>query len=71
VLVLYKAFASATITVLCFKLVRRFQTESLIDLTPEYYHLTDRHHKIHREDVYFIILGILCGLVGSLYISIQ
>lgn len=68
---LWKSFFSSTITVLCFKAAGLFSVAILFTADASYFYTGNVSLGINQEQPFFIVLGILCGILGSFYIRFQ
>ena len=68
---LWKAFFCSTISVLCFKFFGSLGTAATFTADASYFYQGNRSLGINVEQPFFVILGLLCGCVGSLYIQFQ
>ena len=68
---LWKAFFASTITVLFFKSVGKLGTAAIFSADASYFYSGVAPIGINHEQPFFVLLGILCGIVGSYYIKFQ
>ena len=65
---LWKAFFASTLTVLCFKSVGTLSVAAVFSADASYFYSGIAPVGINAEQPFFILLGLLCGVLGSLYI---
>lgn len=68
---LWKSFFASTITVLCFKAAGLLSVAALFTADASYFYTGNLALGINSEQPFFMILGILCGILGSFYIKFQ
>lgn len=68
---LWKSFFASTISVLCFKAFGFLSEGSLFAADASYFYSGKAAVGINHEQPFFVILGILSGCLGSLYIRLQ
>lgn len=68
---LWKAFFCSTISVLCFKFFGRLGTAATFTADASYFYQGNQSLGINVEQPFFVLLGLLCGCTGSLYIQFQ
>lgn len=56
---------------LCFKFFGRLGTAATFTADASYFYQGNQSLGINVEQPFFVILGLLCGCVGSLYIQFQ
>jgi len=68
---LWKAFFCSTIAVLCFKFFGSLGTAATFTADASYFYQGNQSLGVNVEQPFFVILGLLCGCTGSLYIQFQ
>lgn len=68
---LWKSFFAATITVYCFKSAGMLEKAAMFRADASYFYSGIAPVGISNELPLFIVLGILCGIIGSFYIEFQ
>jgi len=68
---LWKSFFASTIAVLCFKAFGATEKAALFSADASYFYQGDASLGVNQELPFHIILGIFCGVLGSIYISFQ
>ena len=68
---LWKAFFCSTISVLCFKFFGSLGTAATFTADASYFYQGNRSLGINVEQPFFVILGLLCGCIGTFYIQFQ
>lgn len=68
---LWKSFFCSTISVLCFKAFGSLGTAATFTADASYFYQGDKSLGINIEQPLFVILGVLCGCLGTLYIAYQ
>jgi len=66
---LYKSFFAATVTVLCFKSVGSLSIAAVFSADASYFYSGLAAVGINQEEPFFIILGLICGCLGTSYIK--
>ena len=65
---LWKSFFASTIAVLCFEGYGYFRNLVIFTADASYFFMGKKGFDYNLELPFFVILGILCGIIGSLYI---
>ena len=65
---LWKSFFASTISVLIFKSFGLLERKVLFTADASFFYTGNESLGINQEQPFFAILGVLCGMVGSLYI---
>lgn len=68
---LWKAFFCSTIAVLCFKSFNSLGTAATFTADASYFYFGSESFGINIELPLFVILGCICGCLGTLYIAFQ
>lgn len=68
---LWKSFFCSTISVLCFKLFGSLGTAATFTADASYFYQGNKSLGINIEQPLFVVLGLICGSLGTLYISYQ
>jgi H+/Cl- antiporter ClcA len=68
---LWKSFFASTISVLCFKAFGFTSKAALFSADASYFYSGHSAVGINHEQPFFIILGVLCGCLGTFYIYFQ
>ena len=68
---LWKSFFASTVAFLIFKTLSVWNSTVLFSADASYFYSGGQSVGINHEIIFFIILGILCGMIGSAYIEFQ
>jgi H+/Cl- antiporter ClcA len=68
---LWKSFFASTVAILCFKALRSADVTALFSADASYFYSGKAQVGINHEQPFFIILGVLCGCIGTFYIYFQ
>ena len=68
---LWKSFFCSSISVLCFKAAGSLGTAATFTADASYFYQGNKSLGINLEQPFFVILGLICGCTGTLYIAFQ
>ena len=68
---LWISFFASTVTVLLFKALGKYDSQAFFTADASYFFKAEKAIGINQEQPFFVGLGVLCGIVGTLYIQFQ
>lgn len=68
---LWKSFFASTVSVLIFKFFALLDSAALFSADGSYFYNPKASLGINHEQPFFALLGVLCGILGTLYIEMQ